>query len=48
MFVTFQFLWPQQLKSLFTSISLFSFNVQILAPEVRLVCVYVCVCVCVV
>lgn len=41
MFITFQFQWPSQLRSLFTSISLFSFNIQILAPEVC-VCVPLC------
>lgn len=36
MFITFSFLWPPELKTVFTSISLFSFNIQIIAPEVRL------------
>jgi hypothetical protein len=35
MFVSLAFAWPQELKELFTSISLFNFNLQILAPEVR-------------
>ncbi len=34
MFVSFSFLWPSELKTLFTSISFFSFNIQIVAPEV--------------
>jgi hypothetical protein len=34
MFITFSFLWPPELKTVFTSISLFSFNIQIIAPEV--------------
>ena len=33
MFVSLAFAWPQELKDVFTSISLFNFNIQILAPE---------------
>ena len=36
MFVSFSFLWPTELKTVFTSISFFSFNIQIIAPEVCL------------
>lgn len=35
MFVSLNFTWPTQLKSVFSSISLFNFNIQILQPEVR-------------
>jgi hypothetical protein len=33
MFVNLAFAWPQELKDVFSPISLFNFNIQILAPE---------------
>ena len=35
MFVSLNFDWPQELQSLFAAMSVFNFNIQITAPEVR-------------
>jgi hypothetical protein len=35
MFVSLNFDWPQELQSLYAAMSVFNFNIQITAPEVR-------------
>jgi hypothetical protein len=35
MFVSLNFSWPTELQSMFAAMSVFNFNIQIAAPEVR-------------
>ncbi len=35
MFVSFNFAWPVELQQLYAAMSVFNFNIQITAPEVR-------------
>jgi hypothetical protein len=34
MFVSLNFLWPPELKALYNAMSVFNFNIQLVAPEV--------------